>query len=146
MAVPVFAEQYIHHVAIRVPDAESCKDWLATMLGLQVRRQFEYNGLSFIFMAGGETGDPIIEVIGGQLDIEPDSSVDILAAIRKPGLAHICFHVENVEDAISSMKKKKANVLIDMLPGPPGSGVKKAAFVADPWGNIFEFVELTDEE
>jgi hypothetical protein len=35
--------------------------------------------------------------------------------------------------------------LIDVMAGAPGIGVEKGAFIADPWGNIFELLQFVQD-
>ncbi|WP_179221565.1 VOC family protein [Inquilinus limosus] len=137
-------ENYIHHIALRVPNAEASRDWLMSLIGLRVDREFEHNGLSFIFMSFDNTKGIAIELIGGPTGSKPNALISAMEAAHKPGWSHICFSVQNVDAVIQRMRDNDQNILIDLMDGPPGSNVKKAAFVTDPWGNIFEFAEISE--
>jgi hypothetical protein len=43
---------------------------------------------------------------------------------------------------MSELQRRDVKILIDVIAGAPGSGVEKGAFIADPWDNIFELLEL----
>jgi hypothetical protein len=36
-------------------------------------------------------------------------------------------------------------ILLDVTEGPPGSGIEKFSFIADPWENIYELLQVADE-
>jgi hypothetical protein len=48
----------------------------------------------------------------------------------------------DVEQVMSELQRHDVKILIDVIAGAPGSGVEKGAFIADPWDNIFELLEL----
>ena len=43
---------------------------------------------------------------------------------------------------MSEIRRRDVKILIDVMAGAPGSGVEKGAFIADPWDNIVELLEL----
>jgi catechol 2,3-dioxygenase-like lactoylglutathione lyase family enzyme len=133
-----FATSYIHHVALTVPDAGEYKNWLASMLGFRVQREFPFNGMQFVWMSPEGSDSPIIEVIGGGSRDESQEG----SPLARRGLHHVCLHVHNVDDVMAKLKQHNVTVLVEMPVGPPGSGVKRASFISDPWGNVFEFAEL----
>lgn len=141
-----FSASYIHHVALRVENAQETKDWYVAMLDLRVAREFDYNGLQFIWLSTGSADEPFIELVGG-LSVDPirihASNADML---REPGFHHVCLHVRSVDDVMSHLKSRGATVVLDVVAGALGSGVRKAAFISDPWGNVLEFLEMETDK
>jgi hypothetical protein len=65
-----------------------------------------------------------------------------LESLKQPGFHHICVQVNNIEQVVSELRRRDVKILIDVMAGASGSGVKKVAFIADSWDNVFELVEL----
>ena len=65
-----------------------------------------------------------------------------LESLKQPGFHHICLQVNDIEQVMSEIRHRDVKILIDVMAGAPGSGVEKGAFIADPWDNIFELLEL----
>ena len=115
----------IHHIALRVADVEAGKTWLTTMLGFRVERELQIMGLDFAWLSPGGAKTPVIELVGGPVE----------SALQVP----------NVEDYVSELRRREVKILIDVTAGAPGSGAKRIAFIADPWGNIYELFEPADD-
>ena len=54
----------------------------------------------------------------------------------------LCLQVRNVEECVADLRRRGAKVLIDVMVGASGF---KIAFIADPWGNLYELLELAGE-
>jgi catechol 2,3-dioxygenase-like lactoylglutathione lyase family enzyme len=50
-----FATSGIHHVALRVEDVEGPKNWLVTVLGFRVEREFQFAGNEVVLLSPGGT-------------------------------------------------------------------------------------------
>ena len=133
----------IHHVALRIADADEGKTWLTTMLGFRVDREFQFAGLHFIFLSPMGAKTPIIELVGGRpVEAEGQLPEDALDILKQGGFHHICLQVPDVDAVMSELRHRGVRIVFDVMAGAPGSGVEKAAFIADPWGNIYEFLQL----
>jgi catechol 2,3-dioxygenase-like lactoylglutathione lyase family enzyme len=137
-----FAETQIHHIALRVADAAASKAWFVTKLDFQVNREFVYGDKDFVWLCPAERGTPLIELIGGGQIASPPQYENALESLGQPGLHHICLQVNDLEQVISELRRREVKILIDVIPGAPGTGVEKGAFIADPFGNIFELLQL----
>ncbi|WP_424632069.1 VOC family protein [Bradyrhizobium sp. SYSU BS000235] len=138
-----FAMSIIHHYALRVGDVEAGKTWLTTMLGLRVEREFQIAGNDFVFLSPGGARTPVIELVGGPVESErqlPDNLPDMM---KLAGWHHLCLQVRNVERCISELRRRGVKILLDVTDGLPEIGVEKVAFIADPWGNIYELLQVT---
>jgi catechol 2,3-dioxygenase-like lactoylglutathione lyase family enzyme len=60
-----FAYAQIHHIALRVDDAQVSKDWFLNKLEFHVDREFSFNGMDFVWLCSKESTVRVIELIGG---------------------------------------------------------------------------------
>ena len=147
MPEAVLAKAKVHHVALRVADAQASKSWLMTMLDFSVAGGFTLAGTDFIWMRPAGEG-PVVEVIGGAEQISgPElenvsSSEDSMARLKQPGFNHVCLQVDDLEQAMAELRRRNVKIILDVIPAAPGTGAKKVAFILDPWDNIFELLEL----
>jgi catechol 2,3-dioxygenase-like lactoylglutathione lyase family enzyme len=68
----------------------------------------------------------------------PENIPDML---KLAGWQHICLQVRDVRECVSDLRRRGVRVLIDVIDGAPG-----IAFIADPWGNVYELIELAGQE
>jgi catechol 2,3-dioxygenase-like lactoylglutathione lyase family enzyme len=139
------AEMQIHHVALRVADAAASKAWFVAMLNFRVDREFSFGGKDFVWLCPPERKAPVIELIGGGLLASRPAYENPLDSLGQPGFHHICLQVGDVEQVLSELRHRGVRILIDVMAGAPGIGVEKGAFIADPWGNIFELLQLAHD-
>jgi catechol 2,3-dioxygenase-like lactoylglutathione lyase family enzyme len=128
----------IHHPGLRIEDAEAGKKWLTTMLGFRVEREFQFAGHDFVWLSAGGARSPVIELIGGPLEKERQPAETIPDMLKLAGWQHICLQVRDIEECVSDLKRRGVKVLVDVV--DPG-----IAFIADPWGNVYELIELADQ-
>jgi catechol 2,3-dioxygenase-like lactoylglutathione lyase family enzyme len=140
-----FSAGIIHHIALRVGDVEAGKKWLTTMLGFRVQREFQIAGNDFVFLSPDGAEAPVIELVGGPVDARqlPENIPDMM---RQAGWHHLCLQVRDVEQCISDLRRREVRIVIDVTKAPPGIGVEKVAFIADPWGNIYELLQPAEEK
>jgi catechol 2,3-dioxygenase-like lactoylglutathione lyase family enzyme len=136
------ADARIHHIALRVADAKASKSWFLTMLDFRVNREFSFGGMDFVWLCPAECTVPVVELIGGGVQTSPPLYENALESLKRPGFHHICLQVNDLEQVMSELRRRNVKILIDVMAGAPGSGVEKGAFIADPWENIFELLEL----
>jgi catechol 2,3-dioxygenase-like lactoylglutathione lyase family enzyme len=138
-----FSTSIVHHFGLRVEDAEAAKRWLTTMLGFRVEREFQFAGHDFVFLSAGGARSPVIELIGGPLEDERLPPENISDVLKLAGWNHLCLQVGNVEECIADLRRRGVRILIDVFDGAAGL---KIAFIADPWGNVYELLEPPGEE
>jgi len=113
-----------HHVNVTVPQAleEATKEFYRTALGLEEIRKPEGTRRAGAWYQLGRV----------QLHLSVEEGT------RQPlGTNHICFTVENVEQAQSHI----ASAGVEILPDPrPIQGTKRF-YVRDPGGNLIEIAE-----
>jgi lactoylglutathione lyase/glyoxylase I family protein len=132
----------IHHIGLRVADVKAVAAWLTTMLGFRIEREFEVMGNPFMFLSAAGARSPVIELIGGPMEPERQLPDDPFQTLAWAGLHHVCLQVPDVERVVADLRRRGVRIFIDVTPGVPETGVDKVAFVADPWGNLYEFVQL----
>jgi catechol 2,3-dioxygenase-like lactoylglutathione lyase family enzyme len=140
-----FSTGIIHHYALRVGDVEASKKWLTTMLGFQVRREFQIGDRDFAFLSPDGAEAPVIELVGGPVD-ERQLPEDIPDMMKLAGWHHLCLQVRNVEQCVSELRRRGVKIIIEAMDGPPEIGVQKVAFISDPWGNIYELLQPTAQD
>jgi catechol 2,3-dioxygenase-like lactoylglutathione lyase family enzyme len=138
-----FSTSIVLHFGLRVEDAEAAKRWLTTMLGFRVEREFQFAGHDFVFLSAGGARSPVIELIGGSLEDERQPPENISDVLKLAGWNHLCLQVGNVEGCIADLRRRGVRILLDVFDGASGL---KIAFIADPWGNVYELLEPPGEE
>jgi catechol 2,3-dioxygenase-like lactoylglutathione lyase family enzyme len=140
-----FATSGIHHVALRVEDVEGTKNWLVTVLGFRVEREFQFAGNEVVLLSPGGAKVPVIELIGGPVENDRQLPGSVLDIVKRPGWHHVCLQVSSVEECMSDLRHREVKILLDVTDGVPEIGVEKIAFISDPWGNVYELLQLADE-
>lgn len=138
------AEAEIHHVALRVADAQGSKDWFVSMFDFRVEQELALGDRKIIWLCPPGQNSPVLELVGG--GAQPSTQYKgVMSSGDQPGLLHICLLFSDVEEVVSELRRRDVNVYIDVMAGPPGTGIEKRAFVADPWGNAIELLQLAPE-
>ncbi len=96
-------------------------------------------------VAEQKTTTAFIPVLGGEIELlestQPDGPVAKFVAKKGEGIHHICLRVENIEEAIKSLKEKGVK-LIDEKPRI-GAGGAKVAFI-HPKSTFGILIELSE--
>lgn len=134
-----FSTSVIHHTGLRVSDAEAAKKWLTSMLGFRVEHEFQVAGHDFIWLSAGEAKSPVIELIGGSLENERQLPENFSDLVKIPGWQHVCLQVQEIEACVSNLRRRGVKIVIDVT-----GEVIRVAFIADPWGNVYELLEYAE--
>ena len=132
----------ISHIAIVVPQLDESLGFWVDALGLNLA-QTEHVPEQDVDVAFLPVGESDIELLQ---PLSEESGVGRYLEKRGPGMHHICFEVDSIEDTLADLKK--ANVpLIDEEP-TLGSDGKKIAFIHPKGTNgvLVELYELVNEE
>jgi catechol 2,3-dioxygenase-like lactoylglutathione lyase family enzyme len=139
-----FSTSTIHHIGLRVHDVKAAAYWLASMLGFRITQEFQIMGRDVVFMAADGAKAPVIMLIGGAVEVERRLPDDVMDSLNSPGLHHVSLQVTNLDDCLAELRSRDVKILVDATPGVPGSGVVKIAYIADPWSNMYELLQLAD--
>lgn len=126
-----------HHVGLTVPDLESALAWYAEHLGFQItaRQTVDPIGLEIALIQSGEV---VLELFGlPQTRREEPAYSGVAEHLPIEGWRHIAFQVDALEPILSQWQGH--------IVGEPVRNEALGytyAFVADPFGNLIEFVEL----
>jgi glyoxylase I family protein len=134
-----FASLKINHSAIRVPDFDTGIAWYAEKLDFRLRQSVPVAGLTFAFLYPAADDSFHFEILAGPgADSRPPYK-DLHDSYRMSGWHHTGFTVENIDDAISELKRRGVTIVSEPH-DVPAIGLR-VAFFADPWGNLFEMIQ-----
>ena len=122
----------VHHIAIICSDYEKSKKFYTEVLGLEIIRE--------IFRKERQSYKLDLS-LNGQYVIELFSFPDPPERVSRPeaaGLRHLAFEVENIEIAVTELRKK--NVEVEPVRTDEFTG-KQFTFFADPDNLPIEFYE-----
>lgn len=125
----------INHVAIVLPELETGIGFWVEALGLPLaeQRREENEGVDIAFLPVGESE---VELIAPFVD---DNGVARYLAKKGAGLHHICFEVDNLDEALSRLRTHDVP-LIDEVPRVNAAG-RRMVFI-HPKGTGGVLVEL----
>ncbi len=114
----------VHHIGIAVQDIEKSLAVYRDLLGLEFEGQHEVEEQKVItaFFPVGETHLELIQPTAGNVGVTK------FLEKRGEGVHHICFEVDDIEQALQYVKARGA-VLIDETPRMIEDGKKKMAFL-----------------
>ncbi|XP_068131682.1 methylmalonyl-CoA epimerase, mitochondrial [Hyperolius riggenbachi] len=98
----------LNHVAIAVPDLEKAKSLYQNVLGAQVSETVPLpeHGVYTIFVELGNTKLELLHPLGQNSPIS-----NFLQKNKAGGMHHICIEVDDIEGAMSDLKKKNIRLL-----------------------------------
>lgn len=132
----------IDHIAIVVEDIDDALGFWRDALGLKLSHVEDVPDQQSV-VAFLPTGESEVELVKPTSD---DSGVARFLTKRGPGIHHICFEVEDIEEALASLRADGVR-LINETP-QIGTGGKKIAFIhpQSTHGVLVELYELTGQE
>jgi methylmalonyl-CoA/ethylmalonyl-CoA epimerase len=113
----------VHHVALAVEDLDEALETYRRFFGaeVEVADRMEEQGVDAVYLRVGEGRVELVSPLG------PDTPVGRFLEKRGPGMHHVAFEVDDVEDAVEELARRGATVI---EPGPrPGLAGKQVAFV-----------------
>jgi methylmalonyl-CoA/ethylmalonyl-CoA epimerase len=132
----------ISHIAIVVPDLDEALGFWVDVLGLPLAHLEHVSDqqVDVAFLPSGESEIELLEPAG------TESGVGRYLQKRGPGMHHICFEVDDIEETLARIKA--AGVPLINEEPTIGTGGKKIAFVhpKGATGVLVELYELTPEE
>ncbi len=113
----------LNHIGIAVRDLEESRKLYRDVLGMEVGEPEELpeRKLRVCFV---DAGPVAVELL---FPTDPDSAVGKFLASRGPGIHHLCYEVDDIQEKLSDLKAKGLR-LLDEKPRPGAHG-KLVAFV-----------------
>jgi methylmalonyl-CoA epimerase len=125
----------VEHIAIAVDSIQQSLGLMRDTFGLELEYEEQIGQTRLAMLPVGET---YIELLEGQ---GPDSGVTKWIEQKGTGLFHICFEVENIEEAIAELKAKNVKLQTDTW--RTGHGGSKIIFL-DPSATGNTVIELAE--
>jgi methylmalonyl-CoA/ethylmalonyl-CoA epimerase len=129
----------INHVAIVVPDVEGALNFWRDGLGLELHHvedvPSQKSQVAFLPVGGSE-----VELVKPTTD---DSGVAKFLADRGPGMHHLCFEVDNIDEMLADLKAKGIRLINETAIQMEG---RRMAFVHPKSANgvLVELYQLTE--
>ena len=125
----------IEHVGVIVKDIDSSRKLWEDVFGIPLggTEENERRKLALYYV-----GDSMVELIAGK---GPDNKHQKLIAEGRGGINHLCFEVENIDEALAELKAK-GMPLIDQVPRIGHAGARIAYL--DPKGTEGCLIELAE--
>ena len=100
----------LNHIAIATPKLDEAVKTYKNMLGVKISSPIDQidHGVKVVFIELPNTKIELLEPLGDKSPIE-----NFLEKNKKGGIHHICFEVEDINNAILSLEKDGATVLGD---------------------------------
>ena len=127
----------IEHVGVVVKDVEASRALWEGCFGIKLD-SVETNPTKPVKLAIYPVGESMVELIAGTT---PDSKHQKMVAEGKGGINHLCFEVENIDEALAELKAKGIP-LLDEVPRPGHAGCR-IAFI-DPKATENCLIELAE--
>jgi methylmalonyl-CoA/ethylmalonyl-CoA epimerase len=134
--VSVFARR-LDHIGIAVSSIDDALGiYRALGLSESTREAVASQGVVTAFLPLGDTRLELLEPTG------PDSAIAKFLAKRGPGIHHVCFAVDDLEDAVKDLKSRGFR-LVNESPVPGADG-KRVAFLHPSAGHGV-LIELSEQ-
>jgi methylmalonyl-CoA/ethylmalonyl-CoA epimerase len=127
----------IEHVGVVVRDVEASRKLWEDCFGIKLSGVEEYSDRP-VKLALYPVGESMVELIAGTT---PDSKHARMVAEGRGGINHICFEVEDIDDALAELKAKGVP-LLDQVPRIGHAGCR-IAFL-DPKATENCLIELAE--
>jgi len=127
----------VDHLGVAVPDLADAADRWERLLGTEASppEAVADQGVRVAFLAAGATHVELLE------PTDPETPVGRFLARRGPGLHHICFAVDDLDEALAHLARSGAR-LIDRSPRRGAGGARIAFLHPSALGGVL--VELRE--
>jgi methylmalonyl-CoA epimerase len=132
----------IHHVAYLTKNIDRKADELCRLLGVSRLAEPVVDpgqGVRIVFLDLGGTHLELIEPAG-------DDSPVAKRVLKSPGLFHLCFEVDDLEETLRRLEATGEVTVIKPPQPAPAIGQRRVAFVVTSGNDLFEFVESRSKE
>ena len=129
------------HSGLRVNNRDDAIAWYTGTLGLKVVETIEIGGdISYVYLATPACDAFRIELVAGP-GAANRPAPDVLAdSLGLSGWHHFCFRVDDVDASIEELRRRKVTILGQPFDVAPIRS--RIAFFTDPWGNVFELMQV----
>ena len=127
------------HSGLRVADLEAAAAWYRDTMDFRVANRMEFGKMVFVLLRLPDDDDFGIELLAGPGAENRPAWADIGDSLELAGWHHVCFGVENVDEAVAELKRRGVKIVIE--PMDVDAICRRIAFFSDPWGNLFELTE-----
>lgn len=139
-----FAAMRSSHPCLRVPDYDGAIEWYVKAFDFRIVKEWPGpDGLKLAYLAAPGDNNSLIEIIGGDTTDDgisvPD---DFWQSFGPTRYHHFAFSVPSHQKALETLQER--GIKIQQEPFEVPELGYHVAFVADPWGNLIELVELSD--
>ena len=127
----------IEHVAIAVNDMADSMKMLENIFGFELELEEKIGSTSLAMYPIGETYIELLE------SDDPKSKINGLVSEKQQSLYHLCFEVDDIEEALDELREKGVK-LLDEKPRTGHVGAKIAFLNPESTGDILiELAELS---
>ncbi len=131
----------LHHVAYLTKNIDRKADELCRLLGLTRCSEVIVDpgqGARIVFLDLGGTQLELIEPAG-------DDSPVAKRVLKSPGLFHLCFEVDDLEETLRRLEASEEATVIKPPQSAPAIGHRRVAFVVTTGNDLIEFLERKPE-
>ena len=121
--------QKIDHIGIAVADLEEALKLYRDILGLEVAKTEDFQGMKIAFIPIGDTEFELLQ------PTDPNGALAKFLEKRGEGIQHIALRVDDVEKSLEELKGKGLRV-IDEKPRPGAGGASIAFFHPKSTGGV----------
>lgn len=126
----------LEHVAIAVKDIDKSMTMLENIFGFKLDYREQVGTTKLAMYPVGETFIEFVQTVA------PDSRIAKWIAAKGDSIYHLCFEVENIDEALAELKQKGV-ALLDETPRTGHGGSRIAFLSPESTGNILiELAEL----
>ena len=133
----------INHAAIRVPDFNAAVAWYADKLDFRLKQSVPVAGLTFGFLYPAGDDSFHFELMAGPGAPDRPAYKDLHDSYNMSGWHHPGFRVASVDEVIDELKRRDVTIASEPH-DVPAMGLR-VAFFADPWGNLFEVIQVLNQ-
>lgn len=134
-----FRSWTVDHIAVRVPDFDAAAAWYIEKLNFRVTRTWTQGDMKIGFIAPAGNVGAQFELLGGAGAAPRTIPEKFQDSFGVSGWHHVCFDVDNVDDAVVELKRRGVDVMSEPLDNPRAG--RRLAFFRDPWGNVFKITQ-----
>lgn len=116
------------HFVLRVSDMQKSVEWYSAVLGMEIVHQ----NPMITFMTYDDEHHRMAMV-----QVPPDAPASQEDRMRSPGLDHVAYTLETLEELLMTYKRLKAQDIVPVW--PINHGLTTSMYYADPDGNRVEF-------